>query len=160
MGQHIIIPTAPPLLCAPNFQQISSPINLSGPKSRSWKYRLLANFLNKFRVTKFYEILAALPLNSRLEITLLANLSCRLWARPRPGPGPHHTRMLSLWAASLQSNTVGTNVVQVVPAPRCPLVTVSPHRSPLPLEISSLKSVRSLEVFSLKCVRSQLITSL
>ena len=31
------------------------------PKSRSRKYRLLTNFLNKFRVTKFYEILAALP---------------------------------------------------------------------------------------------------
>ena len=44
-----------------------SPINFFGPKSRSSKYRLpAANFPNKFRVTKFYEILAALPLNSRI----------------------------------------------------------------------------------------------
>ena len=49
-----------------------SPINFFGPKSRSSKYRLpAANFPNKFCVTKFYEILAALPLNSRIILLYL-----------------------------------------------------------------------------------------
>ena len=61
-------------LAAPKFVQFSSPINFFRPKSRSSKYRLADNFLNKFRVTKFYEILAALPLNWWPEIAWLANL--------------------------------------------------------------------------------------
>ena len=56
-------------LAAPKFVQFSSPINFFRPKSRSSKYRLpAANFPNKSRVTKFYEILAALPLNWWPEI--------------------------------------------------------------------------------------------
>ena len=103
--------TAPATLPTVLLDQIfnKSPINFFGPKSRSSKYRLPApNFPNKFRVTKFYEILAALPLNSRI---LYFTCKSKLHFVKKIGvsrPVSHHRRLLTFRAASLPGKTVVT----------------------------------------------------
>ena len=82
-------------------------------------------------MTKFYEILGALPLNSGLEITSLANLCCILYPRTQPdGSQSSHT----------DARIVGgifTNVVQLDWELTGVLLASSEQEDNLPLPLPS-----------------------